>query len=123
MTFEQITTLLDKGFTPEQICTLTNSVSTPTTDTDKADHEQGDTSVLPSSEGMPPVMAADTNQEPAAPVIEDHSKDILDAIKDLKAAVQAKNISTLSVDTISQDDTLEKAMAEFIRPSFGKEEK
>lgn len=122
MTFEQITTLLDKGFTPEQICTLTNSVSTPTTDADNAQPDPGEQSVLPSSD-ISQDQAADTKPEQPAPIPEDHSKDILDAIKDLKAAVQAKNINTLSVDTISQDDTLEKAIAEFIRPSFGKEEK
>lgn len=125
MTYEQITALLDRGFTPEQITMLTTSAVAPTPAADTAP-EQSSTIPLPDDtaganvETTPEPAAAAPAPEPA-PVPADNSAAVLDAIKDLKATIQAHNILTRSMDGVDPEQKLEKAMAEFIRPSFDNE--
>lgn len=125
MTYEQITALLDRGFTPEQITTLTTSAVAPTPAADTAP-DNGSTIPLPDDTAGANV---ETPTEPAeaapapepAPAPADNSSAVLDAIKDLKATIQANNILTRSMDGVDPEQKLEKAMAEFIRPSFDNE--
>lgn len=118
MTFEQITTLLDKGFTPDQITLLTTSAVPTAADPEESGDpanplaESPDTSTLPETDETPAAAP-----EPAA-----DNSEILNAIADLKKSVQAANIRTMSMEVVDSDNQLEKAMAEFIRPSFEKGE-
>lgn len=120
MTYEQITNLLDRGFTPEQITMLTTSGAAPTPAPDPAP-EQDTGNPLPDdtagaiTEPTPEPAAAAPEPTPAPA---DNSAAVLDAIKDLKATIQARNILTASTEGIDSEQKLEKAMAEFIRPSF-----
>lgn len=120
ITFEQIEKLIGMGFTPEQITQLTiSSVNpTPTEETPgpegeaSADHPLGET---PSD---PPIET-----EPVTPEVkEDTNTEVLAAIADLKKAVQANNIKTMSVDGVDPEAELEAAMSELIRPSLKKGE-
>lgn len=127
MTYEQITALLDRGFTPEQITMLTTSAAAPTPAADPAP-EQSSTIPLPDDTAganvettTEPVAAAPEPAPEPAPVPADNSAAVLDAIKDLKATIQANNILTRSMDGVDPEQKLEKAMAEFIRPSFDNE--
>lgn len=120
MTYDQITNLLEKGFTPDQIMTLTSSAAVPTP---AADNASGEGETVPPSAVTPEPEAPETTPEPGASPASDHSQDILDAIADLKSTVQAKNINTMSFEAVNPEDALEKAMAEFIRPTLGKGEK
>ena len=122
MTFEQITTLLDKGFTPDQITLLTTS-AVPTA------AEPGDSGdpANPLAESPDAPIASDPEPSPEptpeqAPAAAADNSEILNAIADLKKSVQAANIKTMSMDTVNADNQLEKAMAELIRPSFEKGE-
>ena len=122
MTYEQITTLLDRGFTPEQITMLTTSAAAPTPAADPAPETPPDplpdtTTSGATVEPTPEPAAAAPAPDPA-PAPADNSAAVLDAIKDLKATIQANNILTRSLDGVDPDQKLEKAMAEFIRPSF-----
>lgn len=126
MTFDQITTLLDRGFTPDQITLLTTS-GTPTMP-DSGEAEEG-TSFHPQEEPpaspLSPAAAPDPDPEPEpapAPVPETSNTEILEAIADLKASVQKNNIRTMSMGTVSSENELEKAMAEIIRPRYEKGE-
>lgn len=120
ITFEQIEKLIGMGFTPEQITQLSiSSVNpTPTEETTgpegdaTADHPLGET---PSD---PPIETT-----PATPEVrEDTNTEVLAAIADLKKAVQANNIKTMSVDGVDPEAELEAAMSELIRPSLKKGE-
>lgn len=121
MTFEQITTLLDRGFTPDQITMLTTSGDPTTPDSGEADekgvsfHPQEEPPASPPSPDPDPAPAPAPDPAPAADM-----NPVLDAIADLKAAVQANNIKTMSMPGVSGENELEKAMAEIIRPSFKK---
>ena len=117
MTFEQITILLDRGFTPDQITMLTTSGDPTTPDSgaagDDSFHPQETEPAAPPSPDPEPAPAPDP--APAADM-----NPVLEAIADLKATVQANNIKTMSMDSVSGENELEKAMAEIIRPSYKK---
>lgn len=126
MTFEQITSLLDRGFTPDQITLL--STSDGPTPSDTADTGAGADPLTPAPEPADNTPAADPPEpadntpaaDPPAPVV--NNSEVLDAIADLKKSIQANNIRTMSVDSVDADNALEKAMSEIIRPSLEKGE-
>ena len=128
MTYEQITTLLDRGFTPDQITLLTTSsagaaavnptqtgagTTTPAEEIPQESVEEGSIPLDTSSTDSP---GEETKPE------EDTQSEVLAAIADLKKTVQANNIKTMSVEGVNPDAELEKAMSELIRPSFEKGE-
>lgn len=124
MTFDQITTLLDRGFTPDQITLLTTSGTPTMPDSGEAEegasfHPQEEPPASPPSPVASP--APDPEPEPA-PVPETSNTEILEAIADLKASVQRNNIRTMSMGDVSSENELEKAMAEIIRPRYEKGE-
>ena len=148
MTFEQITTLLDRGFTPDQITALasnkvpathndqlpgqldmfTTSAESTTADREDAADTGNPLPVSPAPPTSPAAAtAADPEPAPAAPVAQTAAGDnsdslsaVMDAIADVKRTIQATNIRTMSMDVVDPDNALEKAMSEIIRPSFEK---
>lgn len=122
MTYEQITDLLNKGFTPDQITALTTSGNL--SDPDESipiSHPQEAPAPDPSHPLEDPEPSSDQPASDQPAQVPDHSAEIMGAISDLKKTIQQSNIRTMSVDAISGDDSLEKAMSELIRPSFNKE--
>lgn len=124
MTYEQITDLLDRGFTPDQITSL-NISPAPTTGDVAAGGAESDASNHPQNvpADPPPTAANDTDAatpdaSAPAPAPADASADVLAAIADLKKTVQAQNIRTMTVDGLDSDAALESALAEIIRPKF-----
>ena len=98
MTFEQIEKLIDMGFTPDQITQLTISSVNPTP-TEESTGPEGDASAvhpLSDSPSDPPTETTPTTPE----VQEDTNTEVLAAIADLKKAVQANNIKTMSDKTV-----------------------
>ena len=126
MTYEQITNLLDRGFTPDQITMLTTSV-TPTQTEEPTEPVEDKANPLAESSTDSPTgeeqKEAAAEEAPSAAPAEDKNKEVLAAIADLKKAVQANNIKTMSVEGVDSEAALEKAMSELIRPSFEKGEK
>ena len=124
MTYEQITDLLDCGFTPDQITSL-NISPVPTTGDVAAGGAESDASNHPQNvpADPPPTAANDTDSatpeaSAPAPAPADASADVLAAIADLKKTVQAQNIKTMTVEGLDSDAALESALAEIIRPKF-----
>ena len=124
MTYEQITDLLDRGFTPDQITSL-NISPAPTTGDVAAGGAESDASNHPQNvpADPPPTAANDTDSatpeaSAQAPAPADASADVLAAIADLKKTVQAQNIRTMTVEGLDSDAALESALAEIIRPKF-----
>lgn len=124
MTYEQITDLLDRGFTPDQITSL-NISPAPTTGDVAAGGAESDASNHPQNvpADPPPTAANDTDSatpdaSAPAPAPADASADVLAAIADLKKTVQAQNIRTMTVEGLDSDAALESALAEIIRPKF-----
>lgn len=120
ITFEQIEKLIGMGFTPEQITQLTiSSVNpTPTEETTGPEGEASADYPLGETPSDPPIETTPVTPE----VKEDTNSEVLAAIADLKKAVQANNIKTMSVDGVDPEAELEAAMSELIRPSLKKGE-
>lgn len=120
LTFDQIKELHSMGFTPEQITSFTTSPDTIPGDQAGTDSGEGTaTSPDPAVIEQPvdkPVETVDNSNEP------DTLRELRDEIKGLKASIQAQNVKTQSIEVVNEDDKLEKAMAEFIRPSYKREE-
>lgn len=121
LTFDQIKELHSMGFTPEQITSFTTSPDTIPGDQAGTDSE-GERADSPSDPAVveqpvdKPVETVDNSTEP------DTLRELRDEIKGLKASIQAQNVRTQSIEVVNEDDKLEKAMAEFIRPSYKREE-
>lgn len=121
LTFDQIKELHSMGFTPEQITSFTSSPVTIPGDQAGTDSE-GVRAGSPSDPAVvdqpvdKPVETVDNSTEP------DTLRELRDEIKGLKASIQAQNVRTQSIEVVNEDDKLEKAMAEFIRPSYKREE-
>lgn len=130
MTFAEIKELLSDGFTPEQITLLTTSGAVPTPAPVSASGDDSPDNPLPAEtpdalkETIPEPTPADPDPapDPAPVAVPDKNADIMKAINDLKATIQAGNILRNSIETIDPDQALEKAMSEIIRPSFDKHE-
>lgn len=123
ITFEHIEKLVEMGFTPEQITTLTTSSVNPTP-TEETTGPEGETSTDHPLSETPSDLPTETPPEETKPEEpkEDVNKEVLAAIADLKKAVQVNNIKTMSVEGVNPEAELEAAMSELIRPSLKKGE-
>lgn len=113
MTFEQIEKLSGMGFTPEQICMLSEARQTEPTPTPAKEEN------IPTPEPQEPEPA------PAVPAETENRIDQLQhQVNDLIKQMQSNNLKTASVNMLP-DEELERAtdaaMAELIRPSIRKE--
>ena len=106
MTYNEIITLTEKGFTPEQIMALARADPEPAPEelpSESTDDSAGE--VAPEKEETP-----EDNQE----VME-----LKNEIAELKKQIQAQNIKTQSVDVLPGNrETVEQVLSEFIRPPF-----
>lgn len=127
--FEQITALHEMGFTPDQI-TKFATISPDTIPGDPAGTDPGEAAPSPGpaiSTAPPPDPAisdhvdnpVETVEKPPEP---DALSEIKKEIENLRASIQAQNIKTQSIEVVRDEDQLEKAMAEFIRPSYNNNE-
>lgn len=112
MTYEQITDLLEKGFTPEQITLLTTSAQ-PTQAEEDSSTDRGGEAPEATDNKLP---SPDAEQEPEESAAD--NTEVLEAIADLKKTIQVNNVYTKSMEVVDSDAELEKAMSELIRPSF-----
>lgn len=120
--FDQIQTLMNYGFTADQIMELSrDSPSAENT------NDTGDPPQLPQEDSITNPPAGDNSPEPeqAPDSAEEPSalKEIKTELQNLRAAVQKNNILTKTVDSIGNDtDAVENILAGIIRPEFKKED-
>lgn len=120
--FEQIQTLMNYGFTADQIMELSRDspsaeISTDTGDPPQLPSEDKPTDPPEGDNSPDPEQAPDSADEPSA------LKEIKTELQNLRAAVQKNNILTKTVDSIGNDtDAVENILAGIIRPEFKKED-
>lgn len=120
--FDQIQTLMNYGFTAEQIMELSRDSPSAENANDTGDPPQ-----LPSEDQPtdPPEgdNSPDPEQAPDSAVEPSALKEIKAELQNLRAAVQKNNILTKTVDSIGNDtDAVENILAGIIRPEFKKED-
>ena len=102
MTYDQITNLLDRGFTPDQITALARA--------DPSQEEPIHEPEEPRPEGP----------EPEEPEPEEPEQNQFEQIKmeldSLKQSIQKNNVLTKSFEKVDESNTVEDILAGFIRP-------
>ena len=110
MTYDQITSLLDRGFTPDQITALARADPSP-----ESEHRE-DASVSNEPASNPALV--ETNQEESEP--EEPEQNQFEQIKmeldNLKQSIQKNNVLTKSFEKVDESNTVEDILAGFIRP-------
>lgn len=120
--FDQIQTLMNYGFTAEQIMELSRDSPSAENTNDTGDPPrlppENQPTDPPEGDNTPdPEQAPDSAEEPSA------LKEIKAELQNLRAAVQKNNILTKTVDSIGNDtDAVENILAGIIRPEFKKED-
>lgn len=114
-TFEELQTLMNYGFTPEQIMHLSDDGTIPAAAPDQ------EPAATPEQE-----QAASTDQEPAAAPEQEEDPRInalQTEVDNLKKQLQAANIKNASIDKITADEkSVENILAGIIRPDYKKED-
>lgn len=115
--FEQLQTLMNYGFTPEQIMNLSDDGTIPAA---AADQEQA----AAPEQASDPEQAADPEPAEAAEQEEDPRINALQTeVDNLKKQLQAANIKNASIDKIPADEqSVENILAGIIRPDYKKED-
>ena len=94
LTFDQIITLTDKGFSPDQIVKLTG-------------------------EELPTDPPADPSSPPSA--VQELFKNFTAEVAEMRKALQASNIRTVIRDDIPPEKSADDILAEIIHPTISKE--
>lgn len=119
--FDQIQTLMNYGFTADQIMELSRDSPSAEISTDTGDPPQ----LPPENQPTDPPEGDNTPDPEQAPDPAEPSalKEIKTELENLRAAVQKNNILTKTVDSIGNDtDAVENILAGIIRPEFKKED-
>ena len=119
--FDQIQTLMNYGFTAEQIMELSRDSPSAENTNDTGDPPQ----LPPENQPTDPPGGDNTPDPEQAPDPAEPSalKEIKTELENLRAAVQKNNILTKTVDSIGNDtDAVENILAGIIRPEFKKED-
>ena len=102
MTYDQITNLLDRGFTPDQITSLARADPLP--------QEQ-------EPQEPEPQEPEPQEQEPQEPEPENNQfAQIKAELDSLKQSIQKNNVLTKSFEKVDESNTVEDILAGFIRP-------
>ena len=102
MTYDQITNLLDRGFTPDQITELARA--------DPSQEEPISEPEEPRPEGPEP-----EEPEPEEPE-QNQFEQIRMELDNLKQSIQKNNVLTKSFEKVDESNTVEDILAGFIRP-------
>lgn len=119
MNYVEISDLLSKGFTPEQIVMLAGA-NPPAPQGEPSPEPQDEPSPKPEhseneagSPGQDPAPEPEHSPEPSPEM-----KALRDEMKALKEAIQAQNIIKQHFDNVPPSDNTESILAGIIRPPF-----
>jgi len=113
MTYEQIDRLLNAGFTPDQIMSLSSAPADSAVPLPADPAGDDPPEATPSAPAEPIEPAPESAPEPG--ILEE----IKSGFDDLKKTIQANNIKTMSVDALpGSADSAETILAGIIRPPF-----
>ena len=123
LTFDQIITLSDKGFTPDQIVKLTGEeLPEPVPG---AEPEEKPEQNSENSEQIPPDPEPEPKQKPESGylsfVLNEALKSFSAEVAEMRKALQASNIRTVAREDIPPSKSADDILAEIIHPTINKE--
>lgn len=107
MTYDQITSLLDRGFTPDQITALARA--------DPSQEEPNPEPEEPRTDGPETEEQRPDGPEPEEPE-QNQFEQIRMELDSLKQSIQKNNVLTKSFEKVDESNTVEDILAGFIRP-------
>lgn len=123
LTYDQIITLSDKGFTPDQIVKLTGEeLPEPVLGAEpEENHEQNPEN----SEQIPPDPEPEPEQKPESgslsSVLNEAIKGFSAEVAEMRKALQASNIRTVAREDVPPSKSADDILAEIIHPTINKE--
>jgi len=123
LTFDQIITLSDKGFTPDQIVKITGEeLPEPVPE---AEPEEKPEQNSENSEQIPPDAEPEPEQKPESgslsSVLNEAIKGFSAEVAEMRKALQASNIRTVAREDIPPSKSADDILAEIIHPTINKE--
>lgn len=116
LTYEQIITLSDKGFSPDQIVKLTGEeIPEPAPE---AAPEETETDAPPDQEEQ---TAPEPSPASLSSVLNEAIKGFTAEVAEMKKALQASNIRTVSREDTPPSKSADDILAEMIHPTLNKE--
>ena len=117
LTYDQIITLSDKGFSPDQIVKLTGEeLPEPEPET------KPETETEPEPETKPePEMKPETETPSLSSVLNEAIKGFAAEVAEMKKAIQASNIRNVIREDIPPSKSADDILAEMIHPTLNKE--
>lgn len=119
LTYEQIITLSDKGFSPDQIVKLTGE-KIPEPEPEAGPEEETETPAPP-----PPDPEEQPEQKPEegslSSVLQEAIKGFSAEVAEMRKALQASNIRTVIREDIPPSKSADDILAEMIHPTINKE--
>ena len=123
LTYDQIITLSDKGFTPDQIIKLTGEeIPEPVPEDypdEKPEQKQETPEQLPPDPEVKPEQKQDTGSYSSA--LQEAFKNFTAEVAEMKKALQASNIRTVIRDDVPPSASADDILAEMIHPTINKE--
>lgn len=123
LTFDQIITLSDKGFTPDQIVKLTGE-ELPEPEQGEEPEEKPEQN-SENSEQIPPDPEPEPEQKPESgslsSVLSEAIKGFSSEVAEMKKALQASNIRTVVREDVPPSKSADDILAEIIHPTINKE--
>ena len=123
LTFDQIITLSDKGFTPDQIVKLTGEEipePVPGAEPEKKPEQNSE-----NSEQNPPDPEPEPEQKPESgflsSVLNEALKGFSAEVAEMRKALQASNIRTVAREDVPPSKSADYILAEIIHPTINKE--
>lgn len=127
LTFDQIITLSDKGFTPDQIVKLTGEElpePVPGAEQEETPEEKPEQN-SENSEQIPPDHEPEPEQKPESGslsfVLNKALKDFSAEVAEMRKALQASNIRTVAREDVPPSKSADDILAEIIHPTINKE--
>ena len=123
LTYEQIITLTDKGFTPDQIVKLTGE-EIPETPPEAAPEEKTEqNSETPEQIPPDPEEKPEQNSESGSlsSVLNEAIKGFSAEVAEMRKALQASNIRTVAREDVPPSKSADDILAEIIHPTINKE--
>lgn len=123
LTYDQIITLSDKGFTPDQIVKLTGEeLPEPVPG---AEPEEKPEQNSENSEQIPPDPEPEPEQKPESgslsSVLNEAIKGFSAEVAEMRKALQASNIRTVAREDVPPSKSADDILAEIIHPTINKE--
>lgn len=119
LTYDQIITLSDKGFSPDQIVKLTGE-ELPEPAPEAAQEEETETPAQPDQEGLP---APEPSPASLSSVLQEAIKGFSAEVAEMKKALQASNIRNVIREDNPPSKSADDILAEMIHPTINKEVK